>query len=316
MSGDRFNVAVFLEFFGLNKIFEIIDMKTKIELEKVMTEINHKINQRIIDSLFFQEFEFIHEKSLGEIFSALERGKRATSTLLQDTISEFAPTLTGIAMSLAFLTKINPALGVIGIGSLPVMYKIARDQNKKIMPMYERERQEGEKISTRIDAITGGLEEVKTSANTPAIATHVTEQMDTRDTLSLQRTIEEIKNRFLSRIPFNVSTVIAAAVGGALQETGMISGGAVLSNIIYSGHLNQPVKDLVELYFNRFARYVQDIQRMDEIFGRYDKLDLPEGEKEKGRVPVSELSNLRKAKICLSSNPTIRLPYKTQGRLR
>jgi ABC-type bacteriocin/lantibiotic exporter with double-glycine peptidase domain len=292
MSGDRFNVAVFLEFFGLNKIFEIIDMKTKIELEKVMTEINHKINQRIIDSLFFQEFEFIHEKSLGEIFSALERGKRATSTLLQDTISEFAPTLTGIAMSLAFLTKINPALGVIGIGSLPVMYKIARDQNKKIMPMYERERQEGEKISTRIDAITGGLEEVKTSANTPAIATHVTEQMDTRDTLSLQRTIEEIKNRFLSRIPFNVSTVIAAAVGGALQETGMISGGAVLSNIIYSGHLNQPVKDLVELYFNRFARYVQDIQRMDEIFGRYDKLDLPEGEKEKGRVPVSELSNL------------------------
>ena len=292
MSGDKFNVTVFLEFFGLNKIFEIIDMRTKIELEKVVTEINHKINQRITESLFFQEFEFIHEKSLGEIFSALERGKNSTSALLQDTVSEFAPTLTGIAMSLAFLTKINPALGVIGIGSLPIMYKVARDQNRKIMPMYERERKEGEKISTRIDAITGGLEEVKTSAHTPAIATHVAEQMNTRDTLTLQRTIEEIKNRFLSRIPFDISTVIAAAVGGALQKAGMISGGAVLSNIIYSGHLNQPIKELVQLYFNKFSRCVQDIQRMDEIFGRYDKLDLPEGEREKDRVPVSELPDL------------------------
>ena len=292
MSGDKFNVTVFLEFFGLNKIFEIIDMRTKIELEKVVTEINHKINQRITESLFFQEFEFIHEKSLGEIFSALERGKNSTSALLQDTVSEFAPTLTGIAMSLAFLTKINPALGVIGIGSLPIMYKVARDQNRKIMPMYERERKGGEKISTRIDAITGGLEEVKTSAHTPAIATHVAEQMNTRDTLTLQRTIEEIKNRFLSRIPFDISTVIAAAVGGALQKAGMISGGAVLSNIIYSGHLNQPIKELVQLYFNKFSRCVQDIQRMDEIFGRYDKLDLPEGEREKDRVPVSELPDL------------------------
>src|SRR3989344_4920807 len=53
----------------------IIDEKTDIELAKVMNEINHQINERITNSLFFQEFEFIHEKSLGEIFSTLERGK-------------------------------------------------------------------------------------------------------------------------------------------------------------------------------------------------------------------------------------------------
>jgi len=288
---DKFNVAVFLEFFGLNKLSAVIDAKTEIELAKVMNEINHQINERVTNSLFFQEFEFIHEKSLGEIYVTLERGKNATEQILQDTISTFAPTLAGIAMSLAFLAKINPALGAIGVGSLPIMYKIAKKQNEKIWPMYEKERQEGEKISTRLGSIKSGFEEVKTSPETPTIATHVKEQMNVRDTLHLQRSIEETKNRLKRIIPFDISTVVSAGVGGALQEAGMISGGAVLANIMYSNQLNRPVQELVNLYFNRFSRYIQDIQRMDEIFGQYEKLDLPEGEKEKNRVPVSELEN-------------------------
>ncbi|EKE15494.1 MAG: hypothetical protein ACD_11C00153G0003 [uncultured bacterium] len=194
-------------------------------------------------------------------------------------------------MSVAFLAKINPALGAIGVGSLPIMYIIAKKQNKRIKLMYEKERQEDEKIATRLGSIKRGFEEVKTSADTPAIATHMKEQMDVSDTLSLKRFIEETKMHLKRMIPFDVSTVAAAGVGGAFQEAGMISGGAVLSNIIYSNQLNQPVQELVNLYFNRFSRYIQDIQRMDEIFGKYEELDLPQGEKEKDRVPVSQLPN-------------------------
>ena len=275
----------------MNKLSAVIDAKTEIELAKVMNEINHQINERVTNSLFFQEFEFIHEKSLGEIYVTLERGKNATEQILQDTISKFVPTLAGIAMSIAFLTMIKRTLGAIGVGSLPIMYKIAKKQNEKIWPMYEKERQEGEKISTRLGSIKSGFEEVKTSPETPTIATHVKEQMNVRDTLHLQRSIEETKNRLKRIIPFDISTVVSAGVGGALQEAGMISGGAVLANIMYSNQLNRPVQELVNLYFNRFSRYIQDIQRMDEIFGQYEKLDLPEGEKEKNRVPVSELEN-------------------------
>lgn len=288
---DRFNVAVFLEYFGLNKISEVVEAKTDIELERVMNGINHQINGRITNSLFFQEFEFIHEKSLGEIFATLERGKHATEHLLQDTISRFTPILTGIAMSLAFLTKINPALGAVGVCSLPVMYRIAKRQNEQIWPMYEQERREGEQIATSLGSIRSGFEEIKTSPETPSVAHHVKEQMNKKDTLSMHRFIEETRMRLKRMIPFDVSTVVAAGMGGALQEAGVISGGAVLSNIIYSGHLNRPIQELVDLYFNQFARYVQDIQRMDEILGEYEKLDLPEGEKEADRVPVSELEN-------------------------
>ena len=291
ISGDKFNVAVFLEYFGLNKISEVINTKTDIELAKVMYDVSRQINGRITNSLFFQEFEFIHEKSLGEIYAILERGKTSTERLLSESISQFAPALSGIGMSLAFLTKINPALGAIGLVSLPAMYKIAKKQNEQIWPMYERERREGEKIATRLGSIKSGFEEIKTSPDTPSVAVHMKEQMDTKDSLSLRRFIEETKNRLKRMIPFDISTITAAGVGGALQEMGMISGGAVLSNIIYSNQLNRPVQNLVNLYFNRFSRYIQDIQRMDEILGEYEKLDLPEGEQEKDRVPVSKLGN-------------------------
>lgn len=291
MVQDKFKLAVFLEIFGLDKLSIVIDGKTKIELAKVMNEINHQINERITNSLFFQEFEFMHEKSLGEYYATLEKGKKATEQILQDMISKFAPILTGIAMSFVFLSKINPILGSIGIVSFPIMYKIAKKQNEQIWPMYEKEKLEGEKISTRLGSIKSGFEEIKTSPETPRIASHVKEQMNVRDTLSLQRLIEETKNRLKNMIPFDVSTVVSFAVGYALQEAGMISGGAILSNIIYSGRLNMVVQDLVDLYFNKFSRYIQDIQRMDEILGEYEKLDLPEGEKEKDRIPVSELKN-------------------------
>lgn len=291
MTGDRLNVAVFLEYLGLNEVSRLVDSKTRIELARVMKDVNSAINERITDSLFFQEFEFIHEKSLGEVFATLERGKESTERLIEDTISQFAPMLAGIGMSLAFLTKINPILGAVGLGGMPVMYYISKRQNAKISPMYERERREGEKIATRIGTIKSGFEEVKTSPESPAIARHVREQLDTKDALSIARYIEMIKTDYLRFIPFTVSEAVAACVGGVLQQTGAISGGEVLANVIYTGRLNEPVQRLVELYFDRFARYIQDIQRMDEILGKYEELDLPEGEKEKERVPVSQLKD-------------------------
>jgi ABC-type multidrug transport system fused ATPase/permease subunit len=288
---DKFNIAVFIEFFGLRKLSGIVDAKIEIELVKVMNEVNHKINERIVDSLFFQEFEFIHEKSLGEIYSTLGRGKVATEEILREVISEFAPSLTGIVMSLVFLTKINPALGVISIGSLPIMYQIAKKQNEQIWPIQNEEMRRGEEIATRIESIKSGFELVRTSPETSSIASHTKEQMNAKDTLSLRRSIEEIKMRLKNEIPFDASTVVAAGVGSAFQQSGMISGGAVLSTILYSGYLTEPIKKLVELYFTKFSRHIQDIQRMEEILGGYEKLDLPEGKKEDSRIPVSSLEN-------------------------
>lgn len=289
--GDKFNLAVYLEYLGLGKVNDVIDTHVDIKLEKMINEINHQINKRMADSLFFREFEFIHEKSLGEIYVALERGKNATEQLLRDVISRFTPTLTGIALSSVFLMKINPIMGGISLCSLPVMYKIARKKSDQMHKIYEKSRRAEEKMFARIDSIKSGFEEVKTSSDVPAVAQHIGSHLNVIDNISLERTVKMRKMWLLEKLPFDAADAVSAGVGVALQQSGQISGGAVLSNIMYSRHLTHPVERLVDLYFNDFSRNIQDIRHAETIFGKYEKLDLPEGKKEKERVSVSELKN-------------------------
>lgn len=291
LSGNKFNVFVFLEFFGLNKFSMFINKKTDVKLAKTMNDINKKINKRIANSLFFQEFEFIHHKSLGEVFATLERCKASTSHLIAGTSSRLLPNLSGIALSLGFLTKLNPILGLIGLGSMPIMYKLAKKYNDQIWPIYEKEKIEKEKISTQVGAIKTAFEEIKTSPATYSIANNFKEKMDELDSISLERSIQEKEMSFKQMIPFNIATVIAASIGGVLQSMGRISGGTVLANILYSNHLNMPIQRIIEIYFNKFSRYVQDIERMDQILGKYETLDLPTGKLEKQRVSTLELEH-------------------------
>jgi ABC-type multidrug transport system fused ATPase/permease subunit len=290
-AGDKFNLMIYLEYLGLRKFTDIVDTNIDIRLEKVINEVNHQINERMANSLFFHEFEFIHEKSLGELYISLERGKNATQQLLTDSISKFAPALSGIIMSSAFLIKINPILGVIGLSSLPVMYKIAKKQSGQMHLLYEKSKQAEEKMVTRLESIKSGFEEVKTTPNIPSVAEHVGSHLNSIDDISMERTIKRKKIWFMEKLPFDVADMVAASVGFALQQSGQITGGAVLSNIIYSKQMTMPVEELVNLYFNDFARNIQDIRHAEKIFGEYEKLDLPEGEKEKERVPVSDLDN-------------------------
>jgi putative ABC transport system ATP-binding protein len=288
---SNINPMAYLEFFGLGRFSEVFDAHLDIRMEKVINEINHQINERMSNSIFFHEFEFIHEKSLGEIYVSLERGKDATKQLLKDVISRFAPALSGITMSMIFLTKINPILGAIGIGSLPIMYKIAKKQSGQMHSIYEKSKNAEEKMLTRLESIKTGFEEVKTSSDTPMVAKHVSSHLDSIDDISLERTIKYKKMSLLQNIPFHISDIVAVSVGAALQGKGLISAGAVLSNMMYSRQMTGPVESLVNMYFNDFARNIQDIKHAEKIFGEYDKLDLPEGKKEKERVPVSSLDN-------------------------
>ncbi|MFH2063329.1 MAG: ABC transporter ATP-binding protein [bacterium] len=292
IQNDEFNVWVFIEYFGLNKISSVVNTFTDIELTRLSNEVRGRINQRIVDSLFFHEFEFTQEKSFGQIYETLEAGKNSTDELLSETVSTLVPGVTGLGLSLAFLTKLNPVLGGIGLAGLPVMYHLSKRQNRKIWPIYEREQVEGEKVSSRLGSIKQGFEEVKTSSESAVIADSMKRQMSDKDGLTAERNVERLKMNLKNVIPFDVSTVIAVLVGGAMQQAEMISGGAILSNVAYTDRMKWSVKEMVGLYFSQFSKYIQDIKRMEKVLGKYDELDLPEGGLERERVPVSELKNM------------------------
>lgn len=291
MTGDSFNLAVALESMGIDKVSEVIRVKTQAELEKIMFGIRKRVNERMANSLFFQEFEFLHDRSLGDLFMALEKGKGATENLLSSVVSEFAPYLAGIAMSIAFLTKINPILGAISLGSIPALYMIAKKQGEAMEKMWEMDFEKRSKIATRLSSIKRGFEEIKTSPDSPVIAQHMREQYNAQDAIAFEMRMKRTFMPLIASLPASIATAVAAGVGYALNRAGIISGGAVLSNMIYGTRLMRPIDQLVRMYFDQFSRNIQDIQRMEKIFGTYESLDLPEGEREKERLPVSSLKS-------------------------
>lgn len=288
--GGNFNLEAFLGYQGLRCSGDFITLRSAIVMEEVTMKINQEINKRITESLFFQEFEFIHEKSLGEIYSTLERGKAATQRLLTDAINQFAPIILGITLSLAFMTKINPILGGVGLAGLPVMYAIAKRNHQSIADLYQAEMEGSELITTAVAQVKEGIEEVRTSPDRKYVEKHVQGLMSERDELAKERGVKEKKLWWKMILPFDASAAIAGVIGAILNKAGALSGGEVLASIFYSERLNGPIDKLVNLYFDKFARAVQDIKRMEEILGDYESLDLPEGEKEKERISVKELS--------------------------
>lgn len=290
-TGDKFNAMVGLEYVGLNEAARIADLKADIRSQKLMSEISQEINGRITNSLFFQEFEFIHDRSLGEIYERLEKGKSSTTQLIQDFSTRFGPAMAGIGMSAGFLTAINPILGTVGMAGLPIMAMIAKRRGEAMAKMHQQGREKQEEIAKNLESIKSGFEIVKTSPNASDIAEEVKGQMNASDKHSLEMSVQASKDNYWQMAPYVVSMVVAGGVGYGLQEAGVISGGAILSNINYSFRLNAPVERLMDLYYRDFPKYVKDIKRMDEILGKYEQLDLPEGKKEKERVPVTELPN-------------------------
>lgn len=291
IAGDKFHLEVFLEWFGINKIADLSRTWGEVESDKMFAEIDKEINQRIAESLFFQEFEFIHDRSLSEVYEALTRGQRAIHSLISNSISKFIPIVSGIGMSLGFLAKINPILGAIGLSSLPVMYHVARKQSKQSWDMRDADRVASQRVTENLDTVKQGFEEIKSSAEVPSVAQFVKAQLDEQDQLQLKHSIERTKMHLKNKVPFELAMVASAVTGGILQHMGQISGGAVLSNIMYSDRLTGPVNEAVDLYFRSFASDIQDIQFMEKILGRSDQLDLPDGERERDRIPVSALPN-------------------------
>lgn len=276
---------------GGNTVGACFHLQAQTQEARLMNHVRSKINERIIQSLFFRRYEFTQSQSLGEIFMALEKGKESTINLLSESISQLVPEAAGIGTAFGCLTLINPILGVINLSSIPINYLIGKVYNNRIKPIHESENKEREEVANQLNDVKQGMQQILTSPNIPEIASSVKDRMDKKDELSLQRLIHEIKMRFAGYFTMKTTMLASAGSGYALYKLGRISEGAVYSNLFYSGALSEPFKDLIDMYFTRFARYVQDIQRMEEVLGEVDMLDLPDGEKESKRIPVSDLDN-------------------------
>lgn len=286
------SASALVQFYSMDRLADLVDARTRQELNTYLNELSKNINERITNSVFFQEFEFMHEKESGELFTTMENGKKSILELTQSFISDFAPTGLSIISALAFLSKINPILGVAGVTSLPITYHIAKKKQKELNHLYKDARERQSKIYSHLNSVKTGFEEVRISPDIDSIAMETREMMDTKDDISLERNNKELISRQAFEIPYDVSVGVTTALSLWLQQKGEIPPGAVVSGLMYNGMLQKPLNNLVSSYFNQYSYAVEDIRKMNDVFGAYEKIDKPEGEKEESRTAVSDLKNL------------------------
>lgn len=128
-----------------------------------MDDVRGAINQRIAESVFMRDYEFVHDKSAAEIMDKVQRGKEATITLLEKTYLQMVPALAelgGGAMPQIATNPLGAALAAVRIGS--AYYNgiaLTRDILTKRREVLNRQNA----IDTRILTSLSSLETVKTS---------------------------------------------------------------------------------------------------------------------------------------------------------
>ncbi len=289
--GNDFDIKVFLEYSALSRGPEWIEAWLSRLVADMELKIRKEINERIANTFFFQNFEFMQEQTQGEILSVLEEGREATIAIMRNTVTRLAPALFATAGSLAFLTSVNPILGGIGLAGVPAMVHIAKKRGGQFWKIHSRSRKLRSKYLTRISATQEGYEQVRISPELPEVARTFKDDLDAVDEIITERQKLQAWARTIDVLPKDIAGVIAGVVGAYLVQEGVIPPGAVLSNIQYSERLQRPIEDLMRLYLQEFPTDIQNVRRMEKLFGEYEALDVPDGEMDKERISTSRLPN-------------------------
>ena len=85
-------LAPFLSTFAMLPLSQI-DYQVNKEFGKEFMTVRKKVNERVANSLFMRDFEFVHDRTPAEILERIERGKQGVLSLVRTTYLHFIPLL-------------------------------------------------------------------------------------------------------------------------------------------------------------------------------------------------------------------------------
>ncbi|MBI5019735.1 ATP-binding cassette domain-containing protein [Candidatus Gottesmanbacteria bacterium] len=265
------------------------------------------VNTRIAESLFMRDFEFLHDKPAGEIMEIINNGKLSTIDLVRTTYTEFLPTMFSILSQLPrqYVTgKLEFASTLI---KMPFLL-MRSEQNAKLMQKNRAaELARMDKVNTKLMTTLAGLESVRTSGSATSGADSMLDLLTERDTVASKGLRQKLASQRQMNMLFDAMDVVLPFMSEAIEfnqkrPPGKLSGeGAfnfgvdALSRVINSKNQQMEMRaafaGLTRMYVDNIIPDIQDIRRMEELLGKYDTLDRPNGPKERARIPVTKLAN-------------------------
>lgn len=288
------------------------------------------VNNRIADSLYMRNFEFLHNESSGEMMQVINNGKDATVDLVSAIHEELIPLKWSQWSSIGSQFLFNSYLSKrikqpeITIKDMPKLFmdyadslsslvkKLTLDTRtklnaRKIQKQRADELAQWDKVNTKLLSTLQGLETIRTVGNAEAGSDVLYESLAARDFVEAGGLREKrIQDQKLNTI-FDYMDLGVFGVKGFVDTREFAKSGAPNAEDVLkyaSGQLfqardsmaaqqglRQSFFTLTHLYADRIIPDIQDIKRMEELLGPYDELDHPMGLRERARIPVSQVSN-------------------------
>lgn len=265
------------------------------------------VNTRISESLFMRDFEFLHDKPAGEIMEIINNGKLSTLDLVRVTYTEFLPTVLSIISQLPRQYVTGKLEFLSSLIKMPILYKRS-EQNAKLMQQNRSaELAQMDKVNTKLMTTLAGLESARTSGGATRGSQSLLDLLTERDVVGSQGVRQKLANNRQMNMFFDVMDMALPFMSEAFQfnknrPPGKLSGESAfnfgmdaMSRVINSKNQQMELRGafggLTSVYVNNVIPDILDIRRMEELLGKYETLDRPNGPKERVRTPVSSLPN-------------------------
>ncbi|MCL4200269.1 ABC transporter ATP-binding protein/permease [Patescibacteria group bacterium] len=278
------------------------------------TRLQEQVNNRIADSLFMRNFEYLNNTPSGEMMEIINRGKDATIDLMAAVYEEFIPLKYAMWGSIGKQLMINRWDAAASLVKKVVLESRVKPNAQRIQRQNDEALKRWDTVNTKLLTTLQGLETVRTTGNAEAGSDVLYQALAERDFVEAggmreKRRQDVAMNRLFDVMDIGIPVTTEGFKlwgeirNGVNQLTGKSYTAADMFNSMADAwfritgsqaeqqYLRQMLLQKTHLFVNRIIPDIQDIKRMEEVLGSYDLLDHPQGIREQTRMPVSELRN-------------------------
>lgn len=279
------------------------------QFEESVKSLRGAINTRVAQSVFMRDFEFIHDKPASEIMNIVDKGKQATIDLMRTTYKDMLPKIAALGAITTTEFIIAPPAGILGLARIPLLARDSEKTARTILKERAENLQRKDLIDARVLSSLQSLEVVRTTDSMTNAMDELQVNMSKSDAVdtstAASRSDRDTKHSFYG-MGYTYSIPIVAAGWEALmnrkaiigKNPSMSSDQALLntmlagtSTLALEGINSSMMETLVHDYTDKVQPALQDIRRMNDLLGPYEAVDMPDGPRERARMPVDDLTN-------------------------
>lgn len=285
------------------------------------TRLQEQVNNRIADSLYMRNFEFIHDQSAAEMLQVINNGKDATVGLVSAVYEELIPLRWSQATSVLSQGIVNKWDMAAAAFKGFLMDTRTMPNARRIQVQRKDELAQWDKVNTKLLSTLQGLETIRTAGNAEVASDVLYQSLAERDFVEAgglreKRMQDKEINKLFDVLDVAVPIVTEAKSWRDLKKAGRLQFEKPDGTIedrelnaedmfvhIINGYfrvtgskaeqqmLRQSFLQLTHLYVDKIIPYIEDVRRMEELLGPYDELDHPMGLRERARIQASQVKN-------------------------